>query len=465
MSKGIRLLKDTLIYAAGSFSSKIFAFLLLPLYTSYFSSDEYGHWDLVSSALFLLFPLISFEVYSAVYRWLLQEKEEDKRREIITTSFLFLLRNIIISSIIAYFIMTYTGFANPVLAILMFTTGILSDYILICVRGFGLNKQFAIIGILQTVIMIIANLVCIFILKLRIETFYIAAIASSLVGITTAWYTIRYHKYLDFKSYSGKLLKSFLKYSIPISFGAINWWVMNLSDRFFIANFMNISANGIYAISNKFATVISMASAIFSLAWQDNAIKNVDEEDRNAYYSNVFKQYFRFMTASCLILIASNRLIIGLTVNQQFAEAWKYAGFLYLGALFSSLAAFWGSGFQASKKTNIIFLSTLFGALVNLILNLIFIKSFGLFTVSVSTLLCYMIMWLYRLFGKDKGFDIIIEKKDMAVLFSLTFIILTLSFVQNKIIDAASIIISITVFILYNKDSLLKLLKHIPKKS
>ena len=47
MTENVRLLKNTVIIMLGNFGTKLISFLLLPLYTSILSTEEYGTYDFI----------------------------------------------------------------------------------------------------------------------------------------------------------------------------------------------------------------------------------------------------------------------------------------------------------------------------------------------------------------------------------------------------------------------------------
>ena len=66
------LLKNSAIFTIGSFSSKVLIFLLVPFYTSFLSTEEYGYYDLVYITIQLLFPIFSFGISEGMVRFLLE---------------------------------------------------------------------------------------------------------------------------------------------------------------------------------------------------------------------------------------------------------------------------------------------------------------------------------------------------------------------------------------------------------
>lgn len=71
------LVKNTGILAISNFSSKILAFLLVPLYTRVLTTEEYGSYDLISITIQLLIPIFTVNICEAVVRYLMDKNIEE----------------------------------------------------------------------------------------------------------------------------------------------------------------------------------------------------------------------------------------------------------------------------------------------------------------------------------------------------------------------------------------------------
>src|SRR5699024_2363535 len=235
---------------------------------------------------------ITFELVAAVYRWLIEEKEIDKRKRIITTGLFMILRNLVMFNILGLIVMLIFKIPFGWQALLFINVSIASSFLQQCARGLGHNKLFASLGIIQTTITVAFNLFFIFVLELRIEAFFYAAIIAGLFAIIFAWKVMSFGKYIAFSTFSSKITKAFLAYSIPIIPGAASWWIMTMSDRYFITIYLGMEYNGIYAIANKIPALLLMINSVFFLAWKDSAIIQFSAMDKNDYYSKVFQHFF-----------------------------------------------------------------------------------------------------------------------------------------------------------------------------
>src|SRR5690625_2679319 len=148
MENGEKLLKDTILYGIANFSSSMLVFLMIPWYTYYFTTSEYGLWDLVVTTSTLLTPFITFELVAAVYRWLIEEKDEGKRKKIITTGFFVILQNLLIFNILGLIAINLISIPFGWQALLFINVSITSRFIQQCTRGLGYNILFASLSII-----------------------------------------------------------------------------------------------------------------------------------------------------------------------------------------------------------------------------------------------------------------------------------------------------------------------------
>src|SRR5699024_2706527 len=125
-------------------------------------------------------------------------------------------------------------------ALVFINLSVVSSFIQQCARGLGFNKLFASLGVIQTTITVALNLFFILVLELRLEAFFYASIIAFICVILFAWIRMRFSKYIASTSYSKESLSAFLKYAIPIIPGAASWWIITMSDRYFITAYLGM---------------------------------------------------------------------------------------------------------------------------------------------------------------------------------------------------------------------------------
>ena len=71
MTKGKELAKNTMIIVVGKVCTQFISFFLLPLYTSYLNTADYGNVDLINTYINLLIPIVTLQLENAVFRFLI----------------------------------------------------------------------------------------------------------------------------------------------------------------------------------------------------------------------------------------------------------------------------------------------------------------------------------------------------------------------------------------------------------
>ena len=64
-----------------------------------------------------------------------------------------------------------------------------------------------------------------------------------------------------------------VKFSFPLIFSVIAWWINNASDRYILTWITGISVSGLYAISYKIPNLLSTFQNIFAQAWSISEVK------------------------------------------------------------------------------------------------------------------------------------------------------------------------------------------------
>ena len=99
---------------------------------------------------------------------------------------------------------------------------------------------------------------------------------------------------------------------------------------------------------------------------------------------------------ACLALLLVNIPMASVLYSNDFFQAWQCVPFLLVGTVFNGIAQFEGSLFAAVKKTKSVALTTVLGAIINIIMNLLFIPRWGAIGAAFATMIGYFVMWILR---------------------------------------------------------------------
>lgn len=453
-NKEKKLVKNTLLYTISSFGTKIFNFLIVPLYTYYLTTSEYGTYDTIYSIIYLIAPMCILAIHEGILRWLLNSEEED--RCIVGTGFSLYFIFIAITDIILIIIFQVYTFSYSWLLILCLTTTTLYEVMQFSIRGIKDNISFAISGVIQTVIMLGMNVFLIIFIKIGIIGM-LASLASSQF-ISSIYLYLKLKKYFKNKKmcFSKKLAKELLIYSIMLVPNNISWWVMNSSDKLMLTAMIGSAYTGIYSIATKFPSLLNMLHTIFYRAWQEQAVIEYNDEERDQYYSKIFNIYMKITFCFVLILIPISKIYIKFFMDVSFSSAYIYIGILMLGTIFCSFSSFFGTGYISAKDTKNATITTTIGAIINCIVNLLFIKKIGIWAACCSTLIGYLITWLIRVYQTRKYFIITIKWKTFFILLIVSSIYSFIGTIDNNIITFLSLFLALIITLILNYNIIIK---------
>ncbi|MFA5546141.1 MAG: polysaccharide biosynthesis C-terminal domain-containing protein [Sphaerochaetaceae bacterium] len=295
------------------------------------------------------------------------------------------------------------------------------------------NKRFAISGVLHTIVLLGVELVCLLSLKMRVDGLLWANIISNAAVIGYLNIGIHFEKRIRISRFNSAKLRELLKFSIPLIPNSICWWFVSLCDKYVIAIFLGTSANGIYAVSNKFPQLITFATSVFQLAWQESAIMEANSEERDRFYSGIFNQYLRLLCSAFIAGIFAIRIVMPYIVDAKFADSLLYVPPLLFSTVFSAFSQFYGTSYLVSKKTSGVFTTTLISAVVNLAVCLSLIKIVGLWAAPLSTCCAYLVQWIVRDHQLRGEFKVRIDWKTFIPLLLLMLLLSGLYYIVNDL--------------------------------
>lgn len=402
------LMKNTFLFGISSFSSKILTFLLVPLYTSVLTTGEYGIADLIVTTDNLLIYLFTLNISEAVFRFAI-EKKSDKSGiflygiKIVLIGSIFVIIGIFFSSILlenkwpnyCYYLM-----------FLYYIVAAISQLFVAFARALDMVKEIAISSVISSVLLVVTNVIFLIVIKIGLLGYLLSLVISSIGFVFYLLIHIISGGYIDRYSLCEATIRSEMKkYSIPLVFNGICWWVNNSIDKYFLNVFWGASYVGIYSISYKIPLVLFMIQSIFSQAWNLSIVKMFDYSDNDGFIAKTYRNYNGVLVFFSSILIMLSIPLAKLLFAKEFFEAWIYSAILIIASLFSALGAFAGGVFVAIKDSKGFSLTTVVAAVVNFILNLILIPKFHLYGAAIATVISFAIMWGLRIYIVIKVVD------------------------------------------------------------
>ena len=399
------LFKNTGIFLIGNIGTKIINFLLVPLYTYALNTNEYGVVDLVGTLGFLLGPILMLNIHEGVLRFCI-DKDADKDA-IMSIGYIALVILMLLGLLLLPVCNEIDILRNYAIYIYLYiiTYGfkLMSDCYL---RGIEYLAFYSISNIIYTLVIAILSIAFLTQYHLGIKGYLLAYILANCISalfnfITGKMYLVNFNFHID-----RQIVKPILKYSLVLIPNSFMWWIVNSSDRIMISYMLGSAANGIYAVSYKVPTMLQTLSQMFIQAWSYSAINEAQSIDKNKYNNDIYKCLVVIVTLLGGIAIMFIKPFIYIYINEAYREAWFYSPILIVGFAFLALASFLGAQYTVYKDSKGFVFSSSIAAILNIILNFIFIPVIGVLGAAIATTLGYMAVFVYRSIDTKKYVDI-----------------------------------------------------------
>jgi len=458
-----RTVKHTAFFAFGNIAPKLSGFILLPIYTKLISVADYGILGLLEVIELIATHILSVGIPQALLRWHDLTESEAKKKNYIFTIFAFLvclcifaliivipLRNMFAESLFDKKV--FGDFFIYLFASISFT--ILSKIPLTLLRSEEKSFTYAICILLQFTINLIANIYFVAILRLGVKGVLISQmISTGVIFLSFLPYLLkRMSPHLELVE-----LRSMISFSYPFIFAAIASTILNLGDRYILTELSTLNEVGLYTLGYKFSTIMKMFlvdAFILSLPIIGWKVVKENKQPQRFFAKTLTYLVFVLLWFGLILSAYCKGIIHRFALNQAYWDAYQVVPYLVLSIAFVGMQGLFFFEFQIPKKTKYIAIIITGAALLNILLNLLFIPQFGMKGAAFATVLSQFGSLIFSYRVVQKVYPVSYEFKRIFILFATAISLFLITTMFNdysllpRIIYKGAIIVSFP-FILY----------------
>jgi O-antigen/teichoic acid export membrane protein len=392
-----RLGRHSAVYGLGGIVSRLLAVFLLPLYTRYLDTDDFGAVGLVVALAAVLVTVFRLGISSAFFRFYFDSKDAAHRLLVVRTSFWFTIGSATIALVLGVLL------AEPIADLLG-----LDDAKLVRAGFVGVWAQ-----------MNYEQLTALFRVEERSTEFVLASLANVLLtigatvllvvvweqgalGVIVGNFTGTLLVYLALLGvhraqlglqFSRPLLREMNRFGIPLVPAALALIVVNFSDRFFLVHLADLDEVGLYEIGVRVASAMVLLLTAFRTAWPAFAYSIEDDAEAKRTYAYVLTYLVALASWLALGLGLLAPWLVELLTTPQYQEGERvvaplaFAGMIYAAYIVMAI------GVGRAKRTGFNWAITGLAALVNVALNLALIPEYGMMGAAAATILAYAVMF------------------------------------------------------------------------
>lgn len=423
MAKNTKVVKAGLGYTIGNYLIKGLTFLTIPIFSRLLSTTEYGKYNTFVAYENILFIIIGFAIHSsyknARYKYKLSSEGAKKGHD-----YYSYVSETMILSIISFIIwLVFVNIAGTQTSKVFDLDNISMNLLIIYSAGAAIISCFnADVSLEYSYKKFLAvsgfNAICniglslIFVVTIFKKDRYIGYTLGTVIPIIIASIYIIGHFFRRSKPSKDKeMLVWGIKFSLPIIPHGLSQVILNQFDRIMISRMVTSAAAGVYSFAYNIYSIVAVTFASLDNVWSPWFYENMHSRNYKKIkrYSSI---YIVSMFIFCTIVILVCPEIIKILGSKNYWDAMYSAIPIVAGGFFSFLYTIPVSVEYYHEKTSFIALGTSIAAIINIILNYIFIRLIGYIAAAYTTLVTYVLYFLfhYYLAKKIEGRNIFSNK-------------------------------------------------------
>ncbi|MBP7556172.1 MAG: oligosaccharide flippase family protein [Chitinophagaceae bacterium] len=221
-------------------------------------------------------------------------------------------------------------------------------------------------------------------------------LSALLAAVLITGVSVYYYKKWDFLAWDIRkvYVMQAIVFGAPLILHQIGKFVINQSDRLFLAKMVSVEEMGIYSVGYQVGSIILILvtafSNFFSPFLYERLAKNTDKAKQE-----IVKVSYVFLAGVLLALLVL-QLVVPLLfdwfIDQRYKSGIRYVFWVGLGYFFWGIYTIFSGYIFFSKKTKILAWLALVNVFLNILFNYFFIQKFGPLGAAYATCLSYFIV-------------------------------------------------------------------------
>ncbi len=218
---------------------------------------------------------------------------------------------------------------------------------------------------------------------------------------------VRYRKQNEFQfSLDFKYLKKIIKESLPLLIASVSIFIYMKVDQLMVGKMLSVKEVGVYSVGVKLSELVYFIPVTIATAYFPKILDAKKNKTKDEYIGE-FVKLGNINVFICMLFAIGATILGKWFIELAYGMEYSLAGDVF--RIYSWAGVFVALGVSTSKylilekQNNIYLYSTLIGGIVNFILNLYFIKKFGIAGAAWTTVISQGIsVYFFFIFLKDK---------------------------------------------------------------
>ncbi|MDA8850320.1 oligosaccharide flippase family protein [Flavobacteriaceae bacterium] len=447
--------KQTFIYGLATVIPRMLSFILVRLHTDKSvlqNVSDYGDVSVIFAYFVLFNVILAYGMETAFFRFLNKESAKEKvlstsSISLFLTSLGFLGLGLLFQQQIADLTHINVNYITLVVWILFLDALVIIPFAYL--RAQGKPIKYSLVKLANVIVNLGLNLFLllylqalaidnsiwdsIYVANFEVSYIFIANLVAS--GVTLLILLPFYFK-IKYKIDS-ELWKKMLRYALPVLVSGIAFSINETFDRVLLERLLPESiaktSIGMYSACYKLALFMMLFATAYRLGIEPFIFSQSKTKDAAKNYAKILEFFVICGALILLVVVVFIDILKGILIpNEAYWDAMKVVPILLLAYLFLGIYHNLSVWYKITDRTKFGAYISVFGAVVTLLINVIFISTFSYMASAVATLVAYLSMTVLSYYFGRKHYPIPYNLKKIATYLTLTIFLSALSFYQFR---------------------------------
>ena len=353
-----KLGRHSLVYGFGILLTNSIAFVMIPIYTRFLTTADYGILEIINRTSEILGIILIGGLGLTVLRFYQDSDQKEHQNTVVSTAILWMLA---FGSLALVVLLSqaapisqlllgsgqYTIFIRLMLGTLYFDLFFVIPIVYIQAQIKSL--LYILVSVGKFVVGVSLNIYFVCYLKIGIKGVLTANLLNSaLFGIVLLILTMQK---VGIK-FNLPLWKKMLGFALPFVPGSLFLFILNNGDRYFLKMFCSNQIVGLYALGYRIGTLaVLFIMSPFVRVWNALMVEISRRDDFKIVFGRIFTYVMLIYVFVGLGLAVLNRELLMIMAGPSYWDASKIVPFIILAYLFWAISLVMDAGFYITKKT------------------------------------------------------------------------------------------------------------------
>lgn len=438
---------------------QVSGFILLPIYTSYLSTEEYG---IVESMLVLgviLSVFFSMATERSMFRLYFDYKSEEEKKVFLGNVFSLILG---FSSIVLLIVFLFRNLIGQVYDSIEF----MPYYVLAIANAYVMTFAFipeTLFQVKQKAVNFIIMSSVSFFLGVAFILYFVVVLDEGAEGLLKGKLIgnlIMFPAYIYIVVKNStfvlkkEVLKNILAFSLPMVPTLLTAWVLNMSNRIFIEQYFSLKEVGVFSLAFKISSVTTILLGAMFTAYNPVFFQLASEENQVVAKDKINKtntSIIVFAFVLCFGVAFFSKELITFFLDEKFVEAANIVPLIVLSNFFIQISGLYNLMIYQSKKSTIIMSISIIGALFSVLFNFMLIPVYGIFGAALAAIITALIILVIKKVYAMKKYYIALPTRKIGAMSLFAMIIVSI----DVYLDVTNVMLIFLVKILFMASILL----------